>query len=148
MFIFILAMFLVPYGVVTTGLMHPNEHRLAATMEGVFFKPILNLYGDLIMSEYTEYEHNDDLQGCVSAEDIRAITTTNDIYGGFGYVQMTELMKNFTHEWERELKLWNECTPSHMSQLTAFYLMNYDCDFGEESGIDEITCEFHKVCSV
>ena len=147
MFIFILAMFLVPYGVVTTGLMHPNEHRLAATMEGVFFKPILNLYGDLIMSEYTEYEHNDDLQGCVSAEDIRAIATSNDAYGGFGYVHMTELMKNFTHEWERDLKLWNECTPSHMSQLTAFYLMNYDCDFNEDYASEngKIICKFYKV---
>ena len=131
MFIFILAVFLVPYGVITTALLYPNEVRLADCLEGIFFKPILNLYGDLFLSEYTNYEFNDELDGCVVAEDIRSVETENDLYSGFDFVRVTPIMKNFTHEWERDIKLWNVCEPEHMSQMTAFYLNNYDCDFGE-----------------
>lgn len=38
MFVFILAVFLIPYGVVTTALLYPNENRLSESMEGIFFK--------------------------------------------------------------------------------------------------------------
>jgi len=150
MFIFILAVFLVPYGVITTALLYPNEVRLADCLEGIFFKPILNLYGDLFLTEYTNYEFNEELDGCVAAEDIRSVETENDLYSGFDFVRVTPIMKNFTHEWERDIKLWNVCEPEHMSQMTAFYLTNYDCDFGENSNSSttssgEIECSFLDV---
>ena len=150
MFIFILAVFLVPYGVITTALLYPNEVRLADCLEGIFFKPILNLYGDLFLTEYTNYEFNDELDGCVVAEDIRSVEKENDLYSGFDFVRVTPIMKNFTHEWERDIKLWNVCSPEHMSQMTAFYLTNYDCDFGENdpaktTSSGEIQCTFLDV---
>ena len=64
MFLFILGVFLIPYGVVTTALLYPNEMRISESLEGVFFKPILTLYGELFLSEYTTYDFNDPLNGC------------------------------------------------------------------------------------
>ena len=42
MFLFILAVFLIPYGVITTALLYPNEIRLSESLEGVFFKVIFH----------------------------------------------------------------------------------------------------------
>ena len=66
MFLFILGVFLIPYGVVTTALLYPNEMRISESLEGVFFKPILTLYGELFLSEYTTYDFNDPLNGCAA----------------------------------------------------------------------------------
>ena len=71
MFLFILAVFLIPYGVATTSLLYPNENRLSESMEGIFFKPILTLYGEIFMSEFTMYDLNDGLGSCAKGKQIK-----------------------------------------------------------------------------
>jgi hypothetical protein len=45
------------------------------------------------------------------------VETENDKYSGFDFVVQSALMKNFTHEWEREIRGWDICEDEHMIQL-------------------------------
>lgn len=80
MFLFILGVFLIPYGVVTTALLYPNEMRISESLEGVFFKPILTLYGELFLSEYTTYDFNDPLNGCAATNKLGSLISRE--FGG------------------------------------------------------------------
>ena len=97
-FIFILVVFLIPYGIVTTALLYPNElvrfhnacsipfpnfifQRFSECLEGIFFKPMLTLYGEMFLSEYTLYDLNDALD-CASTENVIEVQTTNPDYSG------------------------------------------------------------------
>ena len=166
MFLFILGVFLIPYGVVTTALLYPNEMRISESLEGVFFKPILTLYGELFLSEYTTYDFNDPLNGCAATSKLGFLTnsqgirgrfwprsyvhvalfvsclknqfkisnlqTENEDYSGFEFVIETELLKNFTVNWDQNIKNRKlDCNgiARHEIELAAFYLANYDCEY-------------------
>ena len=70
---------MIPYGIVTTALLYPNELRLSESLEGIFFKPVLTLYGEMFLSEYTEYDFNDGLT-CSKTSDIIELQTTDSEY--------------------------------------------------------------------
>ena len=63
----------------TTALLYPNELRLSESLEGIFFKPVLTLYGEMFLSEYTEYDFNDGLT-CSITSDIIELQTTDSEY--------------------------------------------------------------------
>lgn len=172
-FIFILVVFLIPYGIVTTALLYPNELRFSECLEGIFFKPMLTLYGEMFLSEYTLYDLNDELD-CASTENVIEIQTTNPDYSGFSFVEKSDLFQNFTHNWEmhtkpeydieqKPLREWDACSPGlwHAIQFASFYMVNYNCYFsklpdqvhewyrddaydGTESNLKEMYCLFQN----
>ena len=99
-FIFILVIFLIPYGIVTTALLYPNELRLSESLEGIFFKPVLTLYGEMFLSEYTEYDFNDGLT-CSKTSDIVELQTTDSEYR-----KRSEILLLETHYIEQNLIQW------------------------------------------
>ena len=110
-FVFILVIFLIPYGIVTTALLYPNELRLSESLEGIFFKPVLTLYGEMFLSEYTDYDFNDGLT-CSKTSNIVELMTTNSEYSAFGFVERSELFNNFSHSWQDDdqpIREWDLC---------------------------------------
>ena len=66
-------------------------------MEGIFFKPMLTLYGEMFLSEYTLYDLNDELD-CASTENVIEIQTTNPDYSGTDdHLPSTKPMKNLIY---------------------------------------------------
>ena len=141
-FLLILAVFLVPYGVTTTALLYPNEVRFSEAMQGIFFKPILTLYGELFLSEYTAYDFNDPLGGCAKQLDIRKDLEMSPTHQGFDFVHETQFYKNMTKEWNQKLRHYNirDCENNNdmIVSLAAYYMVNYNC----KSVSGQIQCMF------
>ena len=65
---------------------------------------------------------------------ISNLQTENEDYSGFEFVIETELLKNFTVNWDQTIKKRKlDCNgiARHEIELAAFYLANYDCEFSE-----------------
>ena len=142
-FLLILAVFLIPYGVTTTALLYPNEVRFSEGMQGIFFKPILTLYGELFLSEYTAYDFNDPLGGCAKKFDIRKDIDLGTHYKGFQFAHETVFYKNMTKDWNQIRKRnLNECfeNDQFVTELAAHYMVNYDCKVNTNR---QISCSFY-----
>ena len=142
-FLLILAVFLVPYGVTTTALLYPNEVRFSEGMQGIFFKPILTLYGELFLSEYTAYDFNDPLGGCAKTSDIRKDINLSTNYTGFQFAHETIFYKNMTKDWNNVRKRdLSECfeNDQFITELAAYYMVNYDCKIVSKR---QISCSFY-----
>nr|CAB3267284.1 transient receptor potential cation channel subfamily M member 2-like [Phallusia mammillata] len=50
-FIFIVAIFVLAYGVTSQGLLYPNETRAWTAITGIFYKPYWQIYGELFLDE-------------------------------------------------------------------------------------------------
>uniref|UniRef100_A0A452GYY9 Ion transport domain-containing protein n=1 Tax=Gopherus agassizii TaxID=38772 RepID=A0A452GYY9_9SAUR len=51
LFLFFLAVWLVAYGVTTEGLLHPSDQRLAWIFRRVFYRPYLQIFGQIPLNE-------------------------------------------------------------------------------------------------
>ena len=63
---------------------------------------------------------------------ISNLQTENEDYSGFEFVIETELLKNFTVNWDQNIKNRKlDCNgiARHEIELAAFYLANYDCEY-------------------
>ena len=60
-FITLLGIFLLAYGVATQAIFYPNEWRFWPILNGMFFKPYFNIYGEIFIGETIDYPLEDEL---------------------------------------------------------------------------------------
>ena len=57
-FIYLVAVALLAYGTTSQALLYPNEYRFRSVLDGIFLRPILNIFGELFLGEVHGYEYD------------------------------------------------------------------------------------------
>ena len=55
-FILLLVILLFAYGTTAQAILYPNDHRWDYVLRGIFFRPILNIFGEMFLGEVHGYE--------------------------------------------------------------------------------------------
>ena len=50
-FLFIMAVFLIAYGIAIQALLYPGENRFSEIIVGILYKPYFQIYGELFLDE-------------------------------------------------------------------------------------------------
>lgn len=54
-FIILLVIALFAYGTSAQALLYPNDHRFSFVLEGIMFRPIMNIFGEMFLGEVHGY---------------------------------------------------------------------------------------------